>query len=115
MNTIIEELRKNAEPVHPKCLGLDFTAEEKPFVTASRCSRIDPLPVFEIIDEETGQIDSEVPPTFTSDDPACRCKAYAVPNSWWRRGACPLATHFNPHFAEQREKVRAGQQKQVKK
>lgn len=114
MDRTIEELRKIAEPVHEHCLGRGFTPEAEAMLSAPRCAKIDPLPVFEIIDEETGAIDTESAPEFTTDDEACRCSVYFRPASWWRRGRCPMATHYNPEELVNK-KVRVGQQKQKKK
>lgn len=115
MDRVIEELRKNAEPVAPQCLGQDII-DSMGTLIAPRCSRIDPLPVYEIIDEETGQVDEEAAPTFTVEDEACRCTAYFRPKALWNRGRCPLADHVQSE--EDRAaagKVRVGQQKQKKK
>lgn len=117
MDKIIEQLRKEALPIHPKCVGQGFSDEEKQWLDIKHpvCSRIDPIEIYEIIDEETGAVDTEVPPTLSNIDEACRCTAYAFPNTKWKTGWCPLATHFNPIQEEAGVKVRVGQQKQKKK
>ena len=115
MNKVIEELRKTAEPVHDRCRGIGFAEDEKQFLSAPRCTKIDPLPVYDLIDEDTDMADPETEPTFTTDDPACRCSVYAYPSSFWRRGRCPMATHFDPYYKVETAKVRVGQQKQKKK
>jgi hypothetical protein len=45
-----------------------------------------------------------------------RCEAYINPAGWWKRGACPLATHNITRDSKvQNGKVRVGQQKQKKR
>lgn len=111
---LIEELRKNALPIHPKCLGLEFTEEDEKCRTADRCDRIVPENIFEVIDEPTGAIDAEATPEVVIDE-TCRCEAYINPASFWRRGGCPLATHWGQDESNTTGKVRVGQQKQKKK
>jgi hypothetical protein len=117
MNKIVEELMKEREPVHPKCQGIGFTDKELSDLKKEFCSRIEPVEIFEIIDEETETIDAEAgsKPSFT--DPACRCTAYVRPERWWIHGRnCPLADHFKPIVKDASiVKERAGQQKQKKK
>lgn len=115
MNELIEQMMKDRLPVHERCLGIGFNEEEKKFLKPGVCNRIEPIEVFDLIDEETGQADDETPPSLSNTDPACRCAAYINPSSWWRRGRCPLASHFDPYFEEEKGKQRVGQQKQKKK
>lgn len=111
MHKLIEELRKSAKPVDPKCQGNGLDPN---FLSSPVCSKIAPMAIFDIIDEETGQVDDEVPPKFTIDDPACRCSVYYKPSALWNRGRCPLASHWHPEQPKKTEKVRVGQQKQKK-
>lgn len=118
MDKVIEQLMMEREPVHPKCQGKGFTDEERNFLHAPwRCDRIESISMFDIIDEETGQIDDEAAAEDTNADPACRCTAYVNPSNWWRgKNYCPLASHFRPQEKPvSAGKVRAGQQKQKKK
>lgn len=117
MNKLIEEMMKTREPVHQKCRGEGFSPEELKYLKGTTCSRIEPIDVFEIIDEETGQVDTEVKSVSSKEDPACRCTAYINPSRWWIHGrSCPLADHFKPLMVKEiSEKQRAGQQKQKKK
>lgn len=43
------------------------------------------------------------------------CSAYIKPDSWWRRGKCPLADHIKPEVVSDPRKIRVGQQKQKKR
>ena len=117
MNNLIEEMMKNREPVHPKCRGEGFSEKEHAISNGKACSRIEPVVVYEIIDEETGQVDTEANPIISTEDPACRCSSYINPERWWIHGrSCPLADHFKPYLTkEQSDKQRLGQQKQKKK
>ena len=115
MQNLIENLRKNAEPVHHKCLGLGLTKEEQECVVAPRCSKIEPLPIFDLIDEETGQADAEVDAVYTVEDPECRCTVYFRPKVKWNNGKCPMADHVVLKDDLKKSKVRVGQQKQKKK
>lgn len=96
MHKTTEALMKEREPVHEKCLGEGFTDEEKEYVRASRCSRME---TFEGDEEEVSY-----------------CKAYVNPSNWWKHGRhCPLGDHFRPDLQSVNVKVRAGQQKQKKR
>jgi hypothetical protein len=112
---LMEKLRKNALPIHPKCLGLEFTADDEKRRVGKQCNRIVPeeLPV-ELLDEPTGEGDPEGAKEVTVDE-TCRCDAYINPSVWWNRGGCPLASHWKEINETQQEKVRMGQQKQKKK
>ena len=100
MNKLKEQMLKERLPVHPKCQGIGFSKEELKFVTEDYCNRIEPI---EIADKKTVL------------NKNCRCVAYINPASWWRRGRCPLASHFRPDLKEVASKKRVGQQKQRKK
>jgi hypothetical protein len=115
MNKLIEELMMTRTPVHPKCQGVGFTAAEKPFLSAARCKHIEPVEIYEQLDEETGEVDPETEPELSVEDPACRCAVYWKPESFWRRGRCPMASHFDPFVEPVAAKTRVGQQKQKKK
>jgi hypothetical protein len=117
MDKIIEQLRKEAQPIVLQCTGKGLTPEQMDRLDGKHpvCSRIDPIEVFEIIDEETGQVDDEVGPELSSVDEACRCTAYAFPSAKWRNGVCPLATHILAEEDTATGKVRVGQQKQKKR
>lgn len=43
------------------------------------------------------------------------CRVYIFPDSKWRIGNCPLATHIKINPVEKLSKKRAGQQKQRRK
>jgi hypothetical protein len=116
MDKVIEQLRKEALPINDKCIGQNLGDLEKMLDTRNpTCTRIDPIEIFDIIDEETGQIDDEAAPEISLTDKACRCKAYAFPDSKWKNGPCPLATHIISVEEVERGKVRVGQQKQKKR
>jgi hypothetical protein len=114
MDKIAEQLMMEREPVHQKCLGKGFAKEEQGFVKG-QCKRIEPIDVYEIIDEATGQTDDEVAPVEDNSNAACRCTSYVNPSIWWREGfRCPLADHFRPDLMTKKAKGRVGQQKQKK-
>jgi hypothetical protein len=116
MDKVIEQLRKEAQPIVPNCIGRQLPDGMVHLLDPKHpvCSRIDPVEIFEIIDEETGAVDEEAGPEISSVDEACRCTAYAFPEAKWKNGKCPLATHIL-HEEETRGKVRVGQQKQKKR
>lgn len=101
MQNLIEKLRMKAEPIHQKCLGKGFSEDEQEFVTADRCSHIDPLPVYD--------------DNVEVDDSACRCKIYYKPDAMWKLGRCAMASHYNPFVEKFKGKSRVGQQKQKHK
>lgn len=118
MNKVIEQMMMEREPVHQKCLGIGFSDEEKEFLQKEIiCSRVEPVEIYEIIDEETGETDPEVMPTISKSDPACRCTTYMKPSVWWRHPGqrCPMADHYRPDLSFNKTKGRVGQQKQKKK
>lgn len=103
MDKRIEEMKKNAEPVHERCRGEGFTEEEKPFLTGPFCDRIDPV------------VQEKERPDFLN--PACRCTVYFKPVVKWKDGKrCPMSSHFRPDLETKTAgKTRVGQQKQKKK
>jgi len=117
MDKIIEQLRKEAEPIVPQCIGQNLTPKQQDMLNEKYpvCTRIEPVEIFEIIDEDTGQVDDEAAPEISSVDETCRCTAYAFPSTKWKNGRCPLATHVGMKREEYTGKVRVGQQKQKKK
>lgn len=115
MDKIIEQLRKEARPIVPQCIGRELgTLEPLLNEKHSICTRIDAVEIFEIIDEETGQIDDEADPEISHVDESCRCNAYAFPKAKWKNGQCPLATHIVSEEEQIAGKRRVGQQKQKK-
>ena len=118
MDKVIEQLRKEALPIIPQCVGQNLTEEQQSLLNKKypTCTRIEPVEIFEIIDEETGQVDNEVAPELSYVDASCRCKAYAFPAVKWKNGRCPLATHIEDKAdGMESGKTRVGQQKQKKK
>lgn len=114
MDKVIEQLMMEREPIHEKCLGKGFTEAEQKFLKG-QCDRVEPVDVYEIIDEPTGEVDAEVDPVEDNANAACRCTAYVNPAMWWRPGfRCPLANHFRPDLEVKTVKGRVGQQKQRK-
>jgi hypothetical protein len=100
MKKIKEELMKERETIHEKCMGYGFGAEQSKLVKG-QCTHIEDSPSF---DTEGNSL-----PKF--------CDAYAFPTAWWdRKGRCPLATHYKPDDTptEGKRKKRVGQQKQKK-
>ena len=91
MDKLIEEMRKEAEPVVQFCRGEGFTEEQKKFLAkVPVCDKIDPVV------QESGK------PDFLN--PACRCRAYYKPEFKWRLGRCPLASHYNPYIEVEKPK-----------
>jgi len=115
MDKVIEQLMMEREPVHKKRLGIGFAKEEQEFVKG-QCDRIEPVDVYEIIDEASGQTDDEVDPVEDNSNAACRCTSYVNPAMWWRDSfRCPLASHYRPDLVVSKKKGRVGQQKQTKR
>ena len=85
-NKMIEELRKNMQPLSEKC-SRDIIEDEK------------------VVDQRTcAWANGET------------CKVYAFPDAKWRNGNCVMATHVETEAEKrQQAKVRVGQQKQKKR
>ena len=107
MDKITEEMMKERSPIHPKCKGEGFSEAQQKFIVAQRCSRIEPVNLF---DEEDKNAKS-----FTDD--SCRCTTYINPSNWWKHEEwrCPLGDHYRPDLEIKGSKARVGQQKQKKK
>jgi hypothetical protein len=43
------------------------------------------------------------------------CPVFATPAEWWRRGGCPMATHWKAAVSTVAEVKRVGQQKHKKR
>lgn len=111
MDKVIEELMKERLPIHPRCKGEGFTADEAKNLIAGECSRIEALDRF-----ESDKTDGSKDPEQDSDIEIRRCTTYVNPSMWWREGKrCPMADHYQIQKKDKTEKVRAGQQKQKKK
>lgn len=108
MDKNTEQLLKEREPIHEKCLGMGFTEEQEDFLRNKRCSRIEPVDV--VVDDETGETEPDCMSL------ACFCSSYVKPSIWWNHSSrrCPLADHFRPDLKAKNAKVRVGQQKQKK-
>ena len=100
MNKIKEQLLKERKPVHDKCRGEGFTEEQRKFMLADKCERIEP------VSTEDGD-------SYTHK--ACVCSAYVNPGMWWRHGRCPVGNHYRPDLEISKKKIRVGQQKQRKR
>jgi hypothetical protein len=109
MNKNIEQLMKEREPIHEKCMGVGFTDEQREFMHKEQCSRIESQDV--VVDEETGEVEQDCTSL------ACFCSSYVRPSIFWNHPSkwCPLADHYRPDLQAKSTKVRAGQQKQKKK
>lgn len=117
MDKYTEILMKERLPIHPKCVGEGFTDAEKKFLVATHCSRVEAIEMYDIIDEETGEIDPETGPIKDAANKLCRCSSYVNPSHWWKHHTwrCPLADHYRPDMITDKAKGRVGQQKQKKK
>jgi hypothetical protein len=117
MDKQTELLMKERLPVHPKCRGEGFSEEERKFLRTSRCSRIEPVNIYDVIDEQTGEVDQEKTPAKDFTDEFCRCTTYVNPSNWWKNPTwrCPMGDHYRPDMVIEKGKGRIGQQKQKKK
>ena len=101
MPDVIEELRKNREPIVDQCRGIFEKVEnligEPETLTAT---------IPKIICERIVDVDG-----------VDKCSSYVSPKAMWRLGRCPLENHLPREDDSKKgiQKVRVGQQKHKKK
>jgi len=101
MEKVIEELRKNREPIVDQCRGI-FGEVESLLGEPETLTETLPKNVCERIVDVDG-ID--------------KCSSYVSPKAMWRLNRCPLENHLPREDTSKKgiQKVRVGQQKHKKK